>query len=197
MYVAYADSMYGPWTTQRVRITGMGNLHISNPSIALLTSNHTMLAYRFNTGSGEQNGFALSESFLGPFESVTNLSKAPGNDEDPFLWQEPSDDSLHILYHNGPHGLHAFSQDGIVWQKSPIGSHAFGLSFNLTDNSTFSLRRRERPEILFDADGRPLYLYNGVNTGDATLPGTMTGEQRVQAGEFGRAFSLIQPFVRL
>ena len=48
MYVAYADTMAGPWTTSKVEIHGMGDLHISNPSIALLNSGKVMLAYRFN-----------------------------------------------------------------------------------------------------------------------------------------------------
>eukprot|EP00035_Acanthoeca_spectabilis_P011467 m.202118 g.202118 ORF g.202118 m.202118 type:complete len:167 (-) comp15356_c0_seq3:180-680(-) len=82
MYVAWADSFDGPWQARKVDITGMGNLHISNPSIAFLESGKVMLAYRFNR-DGEQNGFALANSFLGPFRSTANLTKAPGNDEDP------------------------------------------------------------------------------------------------------------------
>ena len=84
MYVAYASSMSGPWTTRKVEIKGMGQLHISNPSIALLADDgKVMLAYRFNPHGGEQNGFATADSFLGPFTSSANLTKAPGNDEDP------------------------------------------------------------------------------------------------------------------
>jgi hypothetical protein len=45
-----------------------------------------MLAYRFNPSHGEQNGFAMAESFLGPFVSSANLTKAPGNDEDPSVY---------------------------------------------------------------------------------------------------------------
>ena len=48
MYVAFARDMAGPWTTSRVAIHGMGSLHISNPSIALLADGKVMLAYRFN-----------------------------------------------------------------------------------------------------------------------------------------------------
>ena len=102
MYVSSATSMKGPWTTTRVVITGMGNLHISNPSLALLADGkRTLLAYRFNPHGGEQNGFALATSYRGPFASSANLTKAPGNDEDPFVWQEKggvNDQSLHILY---------------------------------------------------------------------------------------------------
>jgi hypothetical protein len=46
----------------------------------------------------------------GPFTSIANLSHTHGNDEDSYLWQQP-DGSLHILYHNGANGLHAFSDD--------------------------------------------------------------------------------------
>ena len=86
MYVAWADTMAGPWKARKVEITGMGSLHISNPSIALLADHRVMLAYRFNPSHGEQNGFAMAESFLGPFVSSANLTKAPGNDEDPSVY---------------------------------------------------------------------------------------------------------------
>merc|ERR1712232_506574 len=121
MYVAWAESMTGPWSVQKVDISGMGNLHISNPSITLLSAKspwNVMMAYRFNPAHGEQNGFAVADSFRGPFRSLANLTKAPGNDEDPFLWQDERG-HYHIVYHNGRHGYHAFSDDGIDWRKSP------------------------------------------------------------------------------
>eukprot|EP00035_Acanthoeca_spectabilis_P011468 m.202134 g.202134 ORF g.202134 m.202134 type:complete len:200 (-) comp15356_c0_seq6:160-759(-) len=195
MYVAWADSFDGPWQARKVDITGMGNLHISNPSIAFLESGKVMLAYRFNR-DGEQNGFALANSFLGPFRSTANLTKAPGNDEDPFLWQEKADGSLHILYHNGPHGLHAFSSDGITWFKSPTGSHAFELQLELDNGKSVELARRERPEILFGSDGAPQFLYNGANTVGASLPGNeLPAPENLESshhGGFSHAFSLIQ-----
>merc|ERR1712079_971918 len=85
-----------------------------------------MLAYRFNPAHGEQNGFAVADSFQGPFRSLANLTKAPGNDEDPFLWQD-TNGHYHIIYHNANHGYHAFSADGVDWRKSPVGAHAFEL----------------------------------------------------------------------
>jgi hypothetical protein len=228
MYVAWADTMAGPWRARKVEISGMGSLHISNPSIALLADHRVMLAYRFNPSHGEQNGFAIAESFLGPFVSSANLTKAPGNDEDPsvhslaiivielatyslqvplravatmcrFLWQEKQDGSLHILYHNGPRGLHAFSADGTEWRKSPTNSSAFTLNVNFTDGHIVRLARRERPEILFDTSGAPLFLYNGANTENETLPPESIGDLAHHAvGEsrrrgFGHAFSLVQP----
>ena len=58
-----------------------------------------------------------------------------------FLWQEKKDGSLHILYHNGPRGLHAFSSDGLSWRKSPTNSSAFTLHVNYSDGSTIELAR--------------------------------------------------------
>ena len=190
MYVSSATSMAGPWTTTRVVITGMGDLHISNPSIALLADGNVMLAYRFNPHGGEQNGFALATSYRGPFGSYSNLTKAPGNDEDPYLWEQQDDGSLHILYHNGAHGLHAFSGDkGKTWAKSPTKSHAFALEVEV-GTGIFTLSRRERPELLFANDGSPRFLINGVNTPGAALPG---GEGSSRGGGFSHAFSFVQP----
>jgi hypothetical protein len=197
MYVAHATSITGPWKASKVEITGMGRLHISNPSIALLDSGKVMLAYRFNPSHGEQNGFAMANTFLGPFKSTANLTKADGNDEDPFLWQQKADRSLHILYHNGAHGLHAFSADGVAWHKSPTHSDAFQLDISLSDGDTARLARRERPEILFADDGTPRFLYNGANTRNAELPGAAAdlaqGLTGLHHGGFGHAFSLVQP----
>ena len=134
---------------------------------------------------------------MGPFTSTANLTKAPGNDEDPFLWQQP-DKSLHILYHNGPHGLHAFSADGEEWHKSPTHAHAFELGLHVSDGTTFALARRERPELLFDEAGRPQWLYNGANTHGSALPASPDSlavaqqQQGKKTRGFSHAFSLVQ-----
>ena len=162
MYVAWADDIGGPWRARRVDIRGMGRLHISNPSVALLPGGTAMLAYRFNPAHGEQNGVATAPSFLGPFASSANITKASGNDEDPFIWSE-RDGTLHLLYHNGPRGLHAFSRDGLAWGKSPTGAAAFTLQLTVSGGAPpLLLSRRERPDLLFDAEGRPRHLYNGA-----------------------------------
>ena len=113
------------------------------------------------------------------------------------MWQEKLDASLHILYHNGPRGLHAFSDDGISWRKSPSNSSAFTLQVNYTDGSAVELARRERPEIYFNpTTGAPHFLYNGANTKDLALPTSsvvkgFSGSSRRHG--FGHAFSLVQP----
>jgi len=180
MYVAWAPTMSGPWQVQNVSITGAGTLHKSNPSaIALADGQRVLLSYRFNPRHGEQIGFALAGDFRGPFICVSNLSHSGGNDEDSYLWAQP-DGTKHILYHNGPHGYHAFSSaatDDFLFIKSQARSgNAFELTVPLTNGSAIKMRRRERPEMLFDAQGRPAVLYTAVQQPD------------------GRTYSLAQPF---
>lgn len=173
MYVAWSSRPTGPWRVRNVSIEGCGNFHKSNPTTAFLQDGRVMLSYRFNY-RGEMVAFAVAEDFRGPFRSIANLSHSHGNDEDSYLWQQP-DGSLHILYHNGAHGLHAFSDSsGTNWTKGAHGS-AFTLQYDRDDGHTVTLRRRERPELLFGAHG-PTHFFTAVET------------------EEGDSFSLVQAF---
>ena len=196
MYAAWADTMDGPWQVRKVDINGMGDLHISNPSVIFTQAGSAwpvMLAYRYNPSHGEANGIAVAHSFLGPFQSLANISKAPGNDEDPYLWQSAYDQSYHIVYHNGDHGYHAFSADGKTWLKSPTHSHAFSLTVQFQGGQMFSFSRRERPDIFWNTNRTaPLYLYNGVNTHDGKLPPSL--DDGVSSQGFSHAFSFVEPF---
>ena len=50
----------------------------------------TLQSWHLTTeANGEHVGFALSESIEGPFAVSGNLSWQYGNDEDPFVWQQP------------------------------------------------------------------------------------------------------------
>ena len=198
MYVAWAQTMAGPWQTGNVSITGAGALHKSNPSAAALPDGRVLLSYRFNL-DGEQVGFALGETFRGPFVSVSNLTHRHGNDEDSYLWQQP-DGSLHVIYHNGPHGYHAFATGtkgaltaggvdnsgsstsgetaNFTFVKSAsVSGNAFELEVQWSNGSATTMKRRERPEILFDAaTGVPQVLFTAVMEPD------------------GRSYSLIENF---
>ncbi len=178
IYVAWADSPSGPWHSQNVTINGAGTLHKSNPSATFLKDGRVLLSYRFNL-NGEQVGFAIGSNMTGPFQSISNLSHSSGNDEDSYLWTQP-DDTLHIIYHNGPHGYHAFSRgdaDNFEFQTSAGASgNAFELDVSWSNGSTTKMKRRERPEMLFDAKtGAPKLLFTAVESPD------------------GRTFNLRQP----
>jgi len=165
MYVAWAESVTGPWKSTSVEITGCGNYHKSNPTTAYLKDGRIMMSYRFNSDHGEMVAFAVADDFRGPFKSIANLTHHGGNDEDSYLWQQP-DGSLHILYHNGPNGLHAFSDNiGNNWTKG--SDDAFVDSVPINGGGTLTFRRRERPEIYFE-NGRPLMFYTAVQKEDLT-----------------------------
>ena len=133
----------GPWRVTPLSITGTGwspynstlsSIGTSNPSVVMLKNGSGLLAVRSHAGywpgidpvhaGGEHMGFAMGPGVGGPFHMRANLSWQYGNDEDPFVWQQP-DGTLHCLYHNGRgsryyvnHGLHAFSGDGgLTWHK--------------------------------------------------------------------------------
>ena len=209
----------GPWRIAPVEVNGTGwspynktmlNIGTSNPSAVQLKDGRTLLAIRSHAGywpsiephvpetygSGEHTGFALSNSIEGPFTISGNLSWEYGNDEDPFVWQQP-DGTLHCLYHNGRgtatnHGLHAFSEDGHTWHKAPDAllsacaqrnsttprspaTHNCSALYTdvvaLDNGGTIVLGGRERPALLFDeVTGAPTHLYNGAIDRNSSVP---------------------------
>ena len=187
IYIASAATMAGPWTAKNVSILGGGGVHKSNPSLTQLRDGRWAMAYRNNPGKGERLALALAEAASGPYTDVRNITECPAgpgdksnNCEDPFIWQDSSNSSLaHILFHNGPFGLHtAGSLDGKEgWAASPTGAAAYTLDVQTSAGSTFKLLRRERPELQLRPDGTPAVLITGATAMDgATL----------------RAFSLLQ-----
>jgi hypothetical protein len=105
--------------------------------------------------------------------------------EDPFVYFDARGHA-HALYHSmeagdDPRysGGHAYSADGVSWTYSGL---AFGGVVTFTDNSTFAFSRRERPHVLFAADGTtPVALSSGVQYG----------------GLYGDAvFTLVQPIAQ-
>ena len=205
VYVATAERWeQETWEVSPVKIMGEGwtpfnasvaTLGESNPSWIGLRHGGGLLAFRSHLKGGywphvegEHIGFALSTS--GPEETGYNISAnlswqgqvaggmPGGNDEDPFVWQQP-DGTLHCLYHNGRGrdtnlGLHAFSRDGLLWHK-PADSNSleciskrhcsamYGNEIELDNGTTFTLLGRERPTLIFDpVTHRPTHLYNGA-----------------------------------
>jgi len=60
-------------------------------------------------------------------------------------------------------GAHMFSKDGVTWQTS---AYAFyNNSVTWANGSSVVLNYRERPEVLTDEDGNPVYLVTGAEWG--------------------------------
>jgi len=53
-----------------------------------------------------------------------------------------------------------FSEDGYVWRQSI--SMAFFNTINFNDNTTLDVARMERPHIVLNEVGDPLFFSNGV-----------------------------------
>lgn len=172
IYIASAARMSGPWSVVRASITGAGELHKSNPSLAYLRDGRLLLGYRYNSKVGELNAFAVAAPgapLEGPYACITNLTRGKPGDEDPFVWQQPNDGSLHAVYHNAGAGYHAFADEaGIDWFVSPTGSHAFTLNVTLEGGAVLPLGRRERPELEIGPDGVPVRLWNGVQAANTS-----------------------------
>eukprot|EP01079_Euglenida_sp_SAG-EU17-18_P006966 gene6966-6623_t len=84
--------------------------------------------------------------------------------EDPFLYRD-SNGNFHAIFHNWvfhdpPVGSHAYSRDGRSWTMSE--SVTYNTTVFYKDGSNDTYHRRERPHLIFDDQGQPAYLTNGV-----------------------------------
>ena len=109
------------------------------------------------------------------YPQYTNITeKVPPGEavqlEDPFMWTRKDANtgdvlSWHALFHNmggcgSSVGCHAFSEDSFVWRMSSSGAYDMTLEFD--DGTSKTVARRERPHILFNRNGDPAFLTNGV-----------------------------------
>jgi hypothetical protein len=198
-YVAWADSMNGPWEVQKVVITaesaqavltGAG-VHISNNALFFFDSkpgadkNRVGMAFRYTHG----NGYAVANNFRGPYTAISNLSLVqPNGSEDPVLFSTAKPSALHMIWHSGPHGYHAWSTDsGKSWNgNAKTGTWAYEADVSLANGTTAYFARRERPALVFplDAAGNggvpkdgllPNYLVTGVQVAAAPSKGAPKG----------------------
>jgi hypothetical protein len=105
--------------------------------------------------------------------------------EDPVMYRDPRG-HWHALFHMFDNvssttpawtGGHAHSRDGIIWSNV---SQAFNTTVAVVGEAVVFAERRERPKLLFDAEGWPSHLYTGVR-----MPG--------RAG----TYTLVQPIRRV
>ena len=125
-------------------------------------------------------------TFRGPFQAVATRVKAEQKQpagfgvsphpEDPFLWiaQNAGVISFHVVLHNNPRGVHFFSSDGIGWKLQqklnakgqPQPPHFFQEVVQYSDGTNTTVKRRERPWILFNKDGSPRVLVTSMEGGN-------------------------------
>lgn len=163
-----ATSPYGPFTPSQP-------LPSCNNPAPWLAANGTWFAVC--------DGFELwrTEDVVSqPWEHVVTIratgSPISGNYEDPFFFIDARG-NWHILYHvyrtggesahnctPGNDGAvvsgHYFSQDGLSWITSPTMPYLNVIT--LADGTNQLLTTRERPKMIFNSDGEPTHLSNGV-----------------------------------
>merc|ERR1712157_506151 len=87
--------------------------------------------------------------------------------EDCWWWQDP-DGSYHMLSHRMTQserrgrisGGHGFTRNLTNWSYAL--TPAYDTDVLLTNGSNLTFKARERPQLLFGADGKPAVLYNAM-----------------------------------
>jgi len=107
-------------------------------------------------------------SWKGPYSMVNNgksiwsVTQSPGHPEDPFLWMDKRG-GWHIIMHNGPHGIHVYSHDGLTWTIANNNTAPYPYTTNITTVSgVVTVNRRERPWMLLNSAGNPTLLVTSV-----------------------------------
>jgi hypothetical protein len=124
-------------------------------------------------------GQAHAPHWSGPYTSLSGFDgpiSSPqypyDENEDPFIWKNSR--GYHGLFHACTWtnsrgdvyppaewaGRYAHSVDGLEWTYSPIP--AYNATITWSNGTTAVFSRMERPFLIFDADGTPTHLFNGV-----------------------------------
>lgn len=156
------------------------------------TTGEVRVLYRTDDKNGNETsgyfvasliGQATAPNWKGPYEILSAFEGPISSpqypfeeNEDPFLWK--SSRGWHALFHSNTWtdsrsqhfpaekwaGRHAFSTDGLSWTYSP--EPAYNASIRFTNGTVSIFSRMERPFLIFDEDGKPTHLFNGVQQYD-------------------------------
>eukprot|EP00040_Diaphanoeca_grandis_P019258 m.101619 g.101619 ORF g.101619 m.101619 type:complete len:358 (+) comp27338_c0_seq1:145-1218(+) len=173
---AHATNLNGPWERLDYPVlTGAtdnweGGM-VANPSVVALANGSLLMAYRGLDDRGV--GMALSKDWKTPFTRLNNGAAVLGPsspartrvDEDMHLWHNHR--GIQMLLHEegaGAVGGHGYSvDDGLSWT---VAGDAYDFDVTNADGTTTQYERRERPQLLKNTAGEPLYLFSGVEDAD-------------------------------
>ena len=181
--IARSISLYGPWEPFDFNITPPEGRAIDNPNPSLLplpASGGYLLAFTSRPANrslpySEAVSFAFASDWRsGTFTPIVG-NGAPAPDlidcEDPFCWRD--DRGLHVVCHRRAFvdnpwnftdiGGLGVSVDGAMWKWSPTPIYTTTIAWaGAAGGAPVHFGRRERPEFLLGADGRPEFLTTGV-----------------------------------
>lgn len=154
------------------------------PSPAFHPNGTMYIAFHCDSQMGDV-ALVSAETYRGPFTRVTTRVKAEQkppagfgvtpHPEDPFFWiaSNAGKISYHVVLHNLPRGIHFFSSDGLHWKLQqtldrgmPLAPFFYDEVIQYTDGTNVTVQRRERPWILFNADGSPRALVTSMQGGN-------------------------------
>ncbi len=154
----------------------------TNPSVAILPSGKTYMIYKSRRAFGAplQLGIAVADTPDGEFTRLTeNPILELGEDkhiEDPFLWYDEKRKKFCLLAKDDKKGedfgitgewgsgFYAESDDCIHFYL-PKQPKAYSRTVTMKDGSVKTQGNLERPWLLFDENGKPIYLYNATGSG--------------------------------
>jgi len=208
--IASAPSPDGPWTYIYPKVakpdynaTSDSDMECGiNPSLHRLANGTWLLALRYGGTTGSHLVMATAPAWGGPYTLVSSGAQwAPGvateGSEDPFVWKNAR--GFHMIHHDGAHGRHVFSLDGMQWDGYPEASKGPETdAYNMTilvraavllmlllgclrapatladagsrsvdqfdDGLSVTTGRRERPWLMLDTNGHPLFLVTGCES---------------------------------
>ena len=176
--LATADSPYGPWKRrdEPILLPRPGKWDcsvVTNPAPCVLDDGSILLYYRSNTPAGLRIGATKAASPEGPFERISDEPVLHLREkefvEDPFVWQ--AGDHFEMLAKDwtggttgeSGAGLHAFSDDGLVWSVAEEPK-AYSRRVAWDDGTVTVQGCLERPQLLFH-DGVPTHLFAATADG--------------------------------
>jgi len=181
----YSKTMAGPWT----KLAVSGSM-CPNPGAWLFKNGSVLLACKIaiDAAANKQMVMYTAPSWRGPFK-LAQITPVFG--EDQHIWQDPRG-HFHMLLHSLlPHkvGTTAWSPDGLHWTPNgfagppnPNPRESIPRFINLAGGGVKTLSRRERHQLLFNSQGWPIALYNGVTSlNDARPDRSWTSVQPIHA----------------
>ena len=160
---AFTRNLNDKWERQNHCID-LGREDCNNPAAYVNKDGSILLAFRWGN---QRIGIAKADRFDGKY-TVLNENIMPDIiAEDPFLYMNGNhyemivEDGKGALTGHERYGAILESIDGVDWKvKKHCLAYDHTLIFN--DLSIIKAERRERPQLLFNKQGKPTHLYTGV-----------------------------------
>jgi len=175
-----SQSLDGPWEPHVDVLNGIGGNNLSQNVSPLHEANGTVMLMFKGPDNNTEASIAIAEHWAGPYTlqpKHTNIFAAATlanniTNEDCWWWRSKKTGSYHVLSHRmeltdrtGPvSGGHAFANSIDDWHYAITPAYTVNVDFaGGAGKNASKLQRRERPQLLLDAEGQPSVLYNAAS----------------------------------